>query len=263
MSELRAEDRAHWQANGFLHLKGFFGAEEVAEVQAWTEDLAARPETAGKWMKYFESPAEGQRQLCRVEDFIPHHEGLAAFLVQARIVELLAELMGEPARLFKEKINFKLPGGQGFGAHQDAPAFTHFGQHFHITMLVPVDAATPENGCLEMVYGHHDKGLLKQTESGTIHPDAVATLEWRALPVSPGDVVFFDSYVPHRSGTNTTDSPRRALYITYNRASEGDARSAYYTHKRKVFPPECERDGWVPDAEAARIYNLGNPISTG
>ncbi len=31
----------------------------------------------------------------------------------------VATLFGEPAMLFKDKINFKLPGGDGFKPHQD------------------------------------------------------------------------------------------------------------------------------------------------
>jgi len=61
-------------------------------------------------------------------------------------------------------------------------------------------------------------------------------------PARPGDVAFFDSYVPHRSGPNLTAKPRRVLYVTYNRASEGDHRLRYYADKRKSYPPDCERE---------------------
>ena len=55
-------------------------------------------------------------------------------------------------------------------------------------------------------------------------------------------MVLFDAYVPHRSAPNLTDSPRRVLYLTYNKASEGDHRERYYADKRKSFPPDCERE---------------------
>jgi hypothetical protein len=54
--------------------------------------------------------------------------------------------------------------------------------------------------------------------------------------------------------------PRRALYITYNRGSEGNRRADYYALKRRAFPPECERRPDAPPSEEARIFNLGNPI---
>jgi hypothetical protein len=39
-----------------------------------------------------------------------------------------------------------------------------------------------------------------------------------------------------------TDTARRVLYATYNRAAEGDHRVRYFADKRKNFPPDIERD---------------------
>jgi len=61
------------------------------------------------------------------------------------------------------------------------------------------------------------------------------------LPTDPGDVVFFDSYAPHASKANLTAAPRRALYVTYNRAADGDHRARYFAEKRAAFPPDIER----------------------
>ena len=96
-------------------------------------------------MKYFENSSKtGERLLCRVENFIPYHDGLRALLTDGDVMRILSELMGEQAVLFKEKINAKLPGGSGFTAHQDAPAFITFGQRYHITMMIAVDDSTIE-----------------------------------------------------------------------------------------------------------------------
>lgn len=48
-----------------------------------------------------------------------------------------------------------LAGAGGFDAHTDAPAYQHSGALKHLTINVAVDAATPENGCLEVVDGSH------------------------------------------------------------------------------------------------------------
>jgi ectoine hydroxylase-related dioxygenase (phytanoyl-CoA dioxygenase family) len=61
------------------------------------------------------------------------------------------------------------------------------------------------------------------------------------LPTAPGDAVFFDSYVPHASKPNLTPDSRRVLYLTYNRAADGDLRARYFADKRAAFPPDIDR----------------------
>jgi 2-aminoethylphosphonate dioxygenase len=55
-------------------------------------------------------------------------------------------------------------------------------------------------------------------------------------------MIFFDSFTPHGSKANFTDKPRRLLFVTYNRLSEGDTRERYYEDKRKNYPQDCERE---------------------
>lgn len=258
MIELDAASRAAWKANRWVVLRAALSPAERADLARWTEELERWPETPGRWMKYFE-PGDA-RLLCRVENFLPYHDALRALLARRDLLAILAELLGEPPVLFKEKLNFKLPGGAGFAPHQDAPAFTSFSQTYHVTLMLGADATTPENGCLEIVDGFDRSETLAQEDDGTLRADVVDSLAWHALPTEPGDVVLFDSYVPHRSGPNRSRAPRRALYVTYNRASEGDRRDEYFALKRKAFPPECERVPGAPLDPASRIFNLGNPI---
>ncbi len=258
MIDLEPAHLAHWEAHRWLLLRGALSTEERADLLRWTEELESWPETPGKWMKYFE-PGEA-RPLCRVENFLPYHDGLRGLLSRSDLLECLERLLGEPSLLFKEKLNFKLPGGQGFAPHQDAPAFVSFDQKYHVTGMLSVDATAPENGGLDIVDGFREAVTLPQAEDGTLRPDVVASLDWHPLETRPGDLVLFDSYVPHRSGPNRSDRPRRALYVTWNRASEGDRRADYYERKRRAFPPECERDPAAPPDPEAADFNLGNPI---
>ena len=66
-------------------------------------------------------------------------------------------------------------------------------------------------------------------------------MNFTPIATQPGDVIFFDSYAPHRSAPNLTKSCRRVLYVTYNRAAEGDSRNQYYSDKRQSYPPDIER----------------------
>ena len=48
--------------------------------------------------------------------------------------------------------------------------------------------------------------------------------------------------------------------MTYNPLSHGDRRSAYVERKRRVFPPECERDPDAPLDPESAVFNLAKPI---
>jgi ectoine hydroxylase-related dioxygenase (phytanoyl-CoA dioxygenase family) len=60
----------------------------------------------------------------------------------------------------------------------------------------------------------------------------VDALAWEPVEVRAGETLWFHSRTPHRSGPNKSDTPRRALYPTYNAAAEGDRRADYYRQKR-------------------------------
>ena len=250
-----------WNQNHYLVLRNLFSDPLVDEIKTWINELSNWPEMPGKWMKYFEkSLTTDERLLCRVENFVPYHNKLRSFICSKKLFATLGQLMGEEACLFKEKINFKYPGGSGFGAHQDAPAFTTFGQKYHITMMVSVDSATVENGCMEFSNPVPVYETLPQDPGGTLSKDLEAKLPWRPLETNAGDIIFFDSYIPHRSPPNNSMMSRRAMYITYNRRSEGNRRADYFAHKRLNFPPECERITGQDYSDFASLYNLGNPI---
>ena len=257
---LSSEDIERFQRQHYLHIPNPFAGSDLQTLRAWTEDLMRRPETRGKWMKYFEETEDKKRVLCRVENFLPYHQGLKDLIVGRGLMSILAQLMDEEACLFKEKINVKLPGASGFNAHQDAPAFSGFGQKYHITAMISIDDTSPSNGCLQFSEPVKEHQILAQGLGGAIHADVEANLPWRPFETKAGDILFFDSYIPHRSARNTSANARRALYLTYNKCSHGDRRSDYYADKRLKFPPECERIPGVDYDSQNTIYNVGNPI---
>jgi hypothetical protein len=236
-----AAECALMERDGYLMVPGFFDPARTAEVLRWTADLEAAPEAPGRhWVYHEDSLTEpGRRVIQRIENFVPYHEGFDALIREGALTRWTAALMGGPAVLFKDKINFKMPGGPGFKAHQDQQAGWGRYAPIFVTAMVTIDPATLENGCLEMVPGRHKEGLIGEEWN----PLDETGLALHAVPTAPGDVIFFDSYAPHASKPNFTKSPRRILYLTYNRADQGDHRAQYYAEKHAAFPPDIERDG--------------------
>lgn len=231
---------ASFQRDGYLVVRNFFDREGIRELLRWTVELETAPEVSGRHWVYREDSltSPGQRVIQRIENFCPYHEGFDKLIRAGTLSRWTAALMGGPVVLFKDKINFKMPGGAGFKAHQDQQAGWSIYAPLFVTAMVTLDAATLENGCLEIVAGRHREGLIGQQwvpleESG---------LELEPVPTEPGDVIFFDSFVPHASKANLTDAPRRILYLTYNLASQGDHRMRYFADKHASFPPDIDRD---------------------
>ncbi|MCG8379838.1 MAG: phytanoyl-CoA dioxygenase family protein [Proteobacteria bacterium] len=238
--KLSTEQIEKFKSTGYLVVRNLYDADEMKDITAWTEEVTNYPEVPGKYMMYFEESKlePGKRILSRMEDIEPFHQGLSELFVKGKIQQITSQLFDDEAILFKDKINFKMPGGDGFKAHQDVQAgWDRYGK-VHITALVSIDSSTIENGCLEVAGGYHDKGLIGESWK-PLEEDA---LDYIPVPTEPGDAVFFDSYAPHRSKPNMTNEQRRVLYVTYNAAAEGDHRRQYYDDKRLSYPPDIERD---------------------
>ena len=226
--------------DGFLVLRGGFSADDMAIIAGWTDEVLALPEVSGRHWVFHEKSQKGDDRdlVSRIERIAPYHDGFKALTEALR--GPVAQLLGEDAALFKEKINFKMPGGDGFKPHQDSQAGWDAYTDFFISALVSIDPATEENGCLKMVRGHHKNGMFASWEPMT---DAdMAGMDFQPVPTEPGDVVFFDSFAPHSSEANLSDKIRRIYYATYNRASAGDFMDRYYTDKHKNYPPDIDRD---------------------
>jgi len=240
--DITADQIAQFERTGWLAARDFFSAAETAAISAWTDALLAMPEIPGKQMVYHEQSLKDptQKVVQRIENFCPYHPPFDALVRGGRLERAAGRLLGGEAILFKEKVNFKMPGGAGFEPHQDQQAgWTTFTPMF-VTALVCIDKATVENGCLEMTDAPRFAGLIgKEWTPLTLRE--MASFSLISVPTEPGDVLFFDSYAPHASKPNLTDKARRILYLTYNLKADGDHRARYYAEKRANFPPDIER----------------------
>lgn len=256
------EQMVFFQENGYLWVKNFFSAEDVDRIQKSADEINTESQSIlslmqkGELSNFFESlivvPEMGNPlQVCRAEDLLGFSPDLND-VVESGVTTYLENLLNEPYVSFKDKLNFKWPGGGAFPPHQDFPAFEYFAPREHITAMVPIDHATVENGCLYVAKDWRgtfaddptldlemlDKGqaVLPYIEGGSLHgsiqPQYVEKIEWLTLYVSPGDLVIFDSYLPHYSEPNASNVSCRAMFFTYSKLSDGEYRQAYYDAKR-------------------------------
>lgn len=240
---LTADALAHFDRTGWVPVPGFFSADETSEISDWVDEMLTRPEVPGTHWVYRQPSLldPSKKTVQRIENFCPYHAGLNALAHQSRLHRATEQVLDGPVFLFKEKINYKQPGGTGFEMHQDQQAgWTRYAPLF-VTVMVCIDPATVENGCLEMADGLPRLDHLIADEWRPIDEKESAGISLPPIPTMPGDVAFFDSYIPHASKANLSSKGRRLMFFTYNRQVYGDQRDAYHADKRAACPPDSER----------------------
>ena len=231
---------SHFDQNGFVVTRSSFNEAETSLIQKWTSELSALPEESGKHWIYKEPSLfdENANIINRIENIRPFHEGFASL---AQILKSsVGQLFGEEAILFKDKINYKMPGGDGFKPHQDAQAGWEQYANYFITVMVCIDSASLENGCLQIA--RRPDAQLVGSEWEPLTETQTATMQFNPIPTEPGDIIYFDSYVPHFSEPNLTNECRRLYFATYNPFAEGDNLNKYFEDKRKSYPPDIDRE---------------------
>ncbi len=242
MSTLSQEQKKDFQERGFIVLKGFFDTEVVDQLSSWLDEISQKAPDDGAEAKYYEkSPISDEDLLVRAEYLLgEHNPEITDLLLNERTLSSLEDLFGEAPVLFKEKANYKLPGCRPDKLHQDQAAGWNAYTDFYISMAIVVDENRKDNAALSfMCSGNYDKSLMSEewTPLTMEDPPYQPEDEYMLLEAQPGDVVFFDSYVPHGSPANTSDSQRRNIYLTFNKASDGDLRQQYYDDKWESYPP--------------------------
>lgn len=249
MTVITAEQIGLYQSLGILLVRNLMPAHELNIIERECAAIVSLGVTSGAAF-YWE--ADHCHLIRRIEALSEVSGPLRCLLHSGTVATAIEQLVGETVTLFKDKLNLKEAGGNGFAAHIDGHFLwtDQYGRErrgwaeyadWFVNATIPLDTANERNGCLEV-------GTLRDTKSllGTEFDQIVSRLDGRgpglteaqegtisfhSLAMEPGDVAFFDWRVPHRSGPNRSAHCRRILYTTYNRAAVGDHYRAYYSAK--------------------------------
>ena len=230
---------SNFELDGYIVIPDYFSASEVAEVS--------------QQIKSVQKAAEAEEYLDRLGQLrrLEHFTYLSSFLTElnTKIEALLNEITGEPFTLFKDKFNFKPPGGEGFSAHYDGvfefqtgdgrprKGWYEYASRF-VSVLVAVDPFTEQNGALEIARAHSGDFdfLLSRTQlDGSPHLKSEVEEAQQFIPIimREGGVAIFKNTCPHRSGPNRSGNSRGSLYLTYSPTSEGSHYAAYFEDKKR------------------------------
>jgi hypothetical protein len=133
------------------------------------------------------------------------------------------------------QVHFKLPGvDEIYPVHRDIGHRLHRGWdeavnngNNYVQFVIAIDQTNEENGCLRFIE-NLELGDLDYDKDNELHPELFSRS--KPIKMNPGDVVFFDPYIPHCSGVNNSDKPRIVL-------ASGFSYPKAYT-KLKKYPGE-------------------------
>lgn len=149
--------------------------------------------------------------------FVAHNPGLKALANHPDIIKLVTAFIGASPQLFQEMALIKPPGGREKPWHQDQAYFNLPLNTPVLGIWFPFEKVTPANGCMHVLKGAHKGGPRPhfKRRDWQLCDTAVETDDRQAIPMEPGDVMFFDGKLPHGTPINDTDEQRWAVQYHY------------------------------------------------
>lgn len=202
-----------FEEDGFLCYEDVFSPAEVAELVAGLD----APED-----RVWESSQETIHSLGLTQRS-PLFLKLAR---DPRLVRLLIPLIGPNIQLQHSKLAAKPPvrNAGPFGWHQDFAYFPHTNTDL-VAIMVLLDDATSENGCMNMVRGSHKLGLLNHTDADGYFVGQCQDKVWEEQPhhvvpitLRAGGISVHHCLTLHGSGPNLSGRPRRGIVFQYRAA---------------------------------------------
>jgi hypothetical protein len=212
-------DLESYQTKGFLIVRGLFATDEMDLMKHQAEhelggasvltkaDRAGNPVSLAMWDR-------------------PQDDIYGMFSRNERVVKNAEALLGSEVYLYSAKMIMKnAREGGAWEWHQDYGYWYDYGclVPSMLSCLIAVDRATKENGCLQVLCGSHIMGRVnhdrinEQTMANPEHVEAArARFALVYLELEPGDSVFFDCNLLHRSDANRSDHRRWNYIASYN-----------------------------------------------
>jgi ectoine hydroxylase len=240
-NQFDAPDLATYQRDGFFVARGLFAADEINKLRQFAE---SDPSLASS--VYGRKDSSGHETKLALWN----HAGedlYSMFARTPRIVERMEQTLGGEVYLYHMKMMLKEPKvGGAWEWHQDYGYWYHNGclAPLLASCLIAVNQANKANGCLQVLRSSHLLGRIDHGKTGDqAGADmervnvALQQLELVYVECQPGDALFFDSNLLHRSDMNTSDEPRWSLICCYNARRNSpykESRHPRYTPLAKV-----------------------------
>lgn len=256
MPLLTPEQITDYERDGFLIVRGLFTPEETALLRETARNDNAMDKASS-------TMDDGQGNDVRLALWNHPGDGIYGMFSRCeRVVDSVEQLLGEEVYHYHSKMILKdAKVGGAWAWHQDYGYWYQNGVLYPdlCSVMIAVDPATEENGCMQVLKGSHKLGRLNHVLSGEqagADPERVEEAKKRLEIVhtvmEPGDALYFHCNLLHCSAANNSDHSRWAMICCYNAASNDPYKDSHHPRYVKLNKVTDEQVLTVGRNEAER-----------
>jgi len=260
---ISAEQVCTFRRDGYLHVQRLLDGDEIELLQ----NIAIRDRDLVAAATARLDGQGGRTTLSLSNDL--GDDMYSAIVRSRRVVDTMEILLDGEVYHYHHKMMLKEPRvGGAWEWHQDYGYWYNNGCLFPLmaSAMIAVDRASRENGCLQVIRGSHHMGRIEHgkvgEQTGADLERVTAALERMELvyvEMEPGDTLFFDGNLLHRSDQNRSELSRWSLICCYNAARNDpykESRHPRYSRLEKL-PDECVREVGQRQWERLQVEAVG------
>ena len=226
-STLSPDQVDRYRTEGYVVVESLFASDTIEQVDFTIRSMTDDALASGDFDQIMElepDPVDGHRIPRRIYNPFQQHETFRRMATDDRILDRIESLVGPNIQLQHSKLNMK-PARVGSIVewHQDLAYFPHTNDDL-VTLLIYLDEATEENGCLQVMPRHHTHWFDHRLSDGSFSGMITEKIDDgrfgppTALTAPAGSVIFMHPMTPHSSLPNHSEKPRRTLIFEYRAA---------------------------------------------
>jgi hypothetical protein len=221
-----------YHRDGYVLVRQLLDAEEADLLgRAAREDRELDRRSQGR--------ADGEGGSVRMSLWNQPGNGIYGMVARSRrIVDSMEKILDGEVYHYHSKMILKDPEvGGAWTWHQDYGYWYQNGALFPLmsSVMIAVDPATRQNGCLQVLKGSHQMGRLDHELTGEQAganmervEEARKVLDLVHVEMDPGDGLFFHCNLLHRSDRNASANPRWSLICCYNAARNNPYKESHH-----------------------------------
>jgi ectoine hydroxylase-related dioxygenase (phytanoyl-CoA dioxygenase family) len=212
-NRLSAETIDAYEKDGFFIVNDVFPPSDVERLRAAAaaSNIVSEQERRG-----------GEGRTVHLLGLTSFHAAFLELACDQRILRLITPLIGGDIQLQHSKLATKPPKKNTgpYPWHQDFAFYPHTNTSV-LSVMVMLDDATPDNGCMRMVRGSHRQGLFEHRVDGFFSGRCVEENRWAdpetLVDITPraGGVSVHHCLTLHGSDVNLSGNPRRGVVFSY------------------------------------------------